>query len=79
MDIDAARLLVWEAAWHLDQGRDATQSAAVMKYYVDDMVLSVCDRALQALGGYGYIREYPVELWLRNARAFASLDGMAIV
>ncbi|MBK8987763.1 MAG: acyl-CoA dehydrogenase family protein [Chloroflexi bacterium] len=79
MDIDAARLLVWEAAWQLDQGKEATQSAAVMKYYVDDMVLSVCDRALQVLGGYGYIREYPVELWLRNARAFASFDGMAIV
>ena len=79
MDIDAARLLVWEAAWQLDQGKDATQSAAVMKYYVDDMVMTVCDRALQTLGGYGYIREYPVELWLRNARAFASFDGMAIV
>ncbi len=79
MDIDAARLLVWEAAWQLDQGKDATQATAVMKYYVDDMVMSVCDRALQTLGGYGYIREYPVELWLRNARAFATFDGMAIV
>ncbi len=79
MDIDSARLLVWEAAWQLDQGNDATQAAAVMKYYIDDMALTVCDRALQALGGYGYIREYPVELWLRNARAFASFDGMAIV
>ncbi|MFO7680929.1 MAG: acyl-CoA dehydrogenase family protein [Chloroflexota bacterium] len=79
MDIDSARLLVWEAAWQLDKGNDATQAAAVMKYYVDDMAISVCDRALQALGGYGYIREYPVELWLRNARAFASFDGMAMV
>lgn len=79
MDIDAARLLVWEAAWQIDKGNDATQSAAVMKYYVDDMAISVCDRALQALGGYGYIREYPVELWLRNARAFSSFDGMAMV
>ncbi len=79
MDIDAARLLVWEAAWQIDQGNDATQAVTVMKYYVDDMVLTVCDRALQALGGYGYIREYPVELWLRNARAFAHFDGMAMV
>jgi acyl-CoA dehydrogenase len=79
MDIDSARLLVWEAAWQMDQGKDATQAVTVMKYYIDDMVLTVCDRALQALGGYGYIREYPVELWLRNARAFASFDGMAIV
>ena len=79
MDIDSARLLVWEAAWQMDQGNEATQAVAVMKYYIDDMVLTVCDRALQALGGYGYIREYPVELWLRNARAFASFDGMAMV
>ena len=79
MDVDSARLLVWEAAWQMDQGKEATQAVTVMKYYIDDMVLTVCDRALQALGGYGYIREYPVELWLRNARAFASFDGMAMV
>jgi alkylation response protein AidB-like acyl-CoA dehydrogenase len=79
MDIDGGRLLVWETAWQMDKGNDATQAAAVMKYYIDDMVMSVCDRALQALGGYGYIREYPVELWLRNARAFATFDGMAMI
>ena len=79
MDVDSARLLVWEAAWQMDQGKEATQAVTVMKYYIDDMVLTVCDRALQALGGYGYIREYPVELWLRNARAFASIVGMAMV
>lgn len=79
IDIDAARLMVWEAAWQLDQGRDATQAATVLKQYVDDLVLNVADRALQTLGGYGYIREYPVELWLRNARGFAHFDGLAIV
>jgi alkylation response protein AidB-like acyl-CoA dehydrogenase len=42
------------------------------------MVVRVADQALQTLGGYGYIREYPVELWLRNARGFASLEGLAI-
>jgi acyl-CoA dehydrogenase len=79
IDVDAARLLVWETAWKLDRGQDATRDAAVMKHYVDDMVLRVADQALQTLGGYGYIREYPVELWLRNARGFATLDGLAIV
>lgn len=79
IDVDAARLLVWETAWKLDRGEDATREAAVMKHYVDDMVLRVADEALQTLGGYGYIREYPVELWLRNARGFATLDGLAIV
>lgn len=79
IDVDAARLMVWEAAWMLDRGADATREATVMKHHVEDMVLSVADRAVQTLGGYGYIREYPVELWLRNARGFASFDGLAII
>ena len=78
-DIDEARLLVWEAAWMMDQGQDVTREAAIMKQRIDDIVVNVADRALQVLGGYGYIREYPVELWLRNARGFASFDGLAIV
>jgi alkylation response protein AidB-like acyl-CoA dehydrogenase len=78
-DVDEARLLVWEAAWLLDQGRDATRETAVMKQYVDRLVVDVADRAVQTLGGYGYIREYPVELWLRNARGFAAFDGMAMI
>jgi alkylation response protein AidB-like acyl-CoA dehydrogenase len=77
-EIDEARLLVWEAAWLLDQGRDATREATIMKQQVDRMVVQVADRALQVLGGYGYIREYPVELWLRNARGFAAFDGLAM-
>jgi alkylation response protein AidB-like acyl-CoA dehydrogenase len=79
MDVDAARLLVWETAWKLDRGEAVTREAAVMKAFVDDMVVRVADRALQALGGYGYIREYPAELWLRNARGFATFDGLAMV
>ena len=72
-------MLVWEAAWKLDRGEDATREIAVMKNYVDQLVLKVADSAVQALGGYGYIREYPVELWLRNARGFAQFDGLAII
>ena len=78
-EVDEARLLVWEAAWKLDQGHDATPDATIMKQQVDRMVMQVADRAVQILGGYGYIREYPVELWLRNARGFATFDGLAIV
>lgn len=78
-EVDEARLLVWEAAWLLDQGQNATHEATVMKQQVDRMVVQVADRAVQILGGYGYIREYPVELWLRNARGFASFDGLAII
>ncbi len=79
IDVEAARLLVWEAAWKLDQGEDATRETTVMKQYVDDVVVQTADRAVQVLGGYGYIREYPVELWLRNARGFAHFDGLAII
>ena len=78
-DVDEARLMVWEAAWMLDQGQEAIREATVMKHHIDGLVVNVADRALQILGGYGYIREYPVELWLRNARGFAAFDGLAMI
>ena len=78
-EVDEARLLVWETAWLLDQGREATREVTIMKQHVDRVVMQVADRAVQILGGYGYIREYPVELWLRNARGFATFDGLAMI
>jgi alkylation response protein AidB-like acyl-CoA dehydrogenase len=42
------------------------------------MVLEVTDGAVQVLGGHGYIREHPVELWLRNGRGFAAWDGLVM-
>ena len=79
VDIDAARLMVWEAAWRLDKGKDATKEAYLTKMCSDDMVMRVTDGGVQILGGYGYIREYPAELWLRNGRGFATFDGLAMV
>jgi alkylation response protein AidB-like acyl-CoA dehydrogenase len=79
VDIDAARLMVWEAAWRLDRGKDATKEAYLTKMCSDDMVMRVTDGGVQILGGYGYIREYPAELWLRNGRGFATFDGLAMV
>lgn len=79
IDIDAARLMVWEAAWKLDRGEDATREAYLAKEFADQMVLKVTDGAVQILGGHGYIRDYPVELWLRNGRGFAHFEGMAMV
>jgi acyl-CoA dehydrogenase len=79
IDIDAARLMVWEAAWRLDKGKDAGKDAYLTKIFADDMVLRVTDGGVQVLGGHGYIREYPVELWLRNGRGFAMFDGLALV
>jgi acyl-CoA dehydrogenase len=79
IEIDATRLMTWEAAWKLDRKEEATKEASIAKMYADEMVVMVTDRAVQILGGHGYIREHPVELWLRNGRGFATFDGMAIV
>jgi alkylation response protein AidB-like acyl-CoA dehydrogenase len=79
IEIDATRLMTWEAAWKLDRKEDTTKEASLVKNYADDMVLTVTDRAVQILGGHGYVREHPVELWLRNGRGFATFDGMAII
>jgi alkylation response protein AidB-like acyl-CoA dehydrogenase len=79
IEIDAARLLVWEAAWLLDQGRAATREAVIAKRYAANATLRIADNAVQVLGGHGYIRDYPVELWLRNARGFSSFESLAIV
>jgi alkylation response protein AidB-like acyl-CoA dehydrogenase len=79
-EIEASRLLTWEAAWRLDQGRtDAPLEAYLAVTGAADMVMLVTDRALQILGGHGYIRDHPVELWMRNGRGFAMLTGLAIV
>src|SRR6266545_2494357 len=79
IEIDAARLMAWEAAWTLDQGKDATRQAALAKQYADEAVLFVTDRAVQVLGGHGYIREHPVERWLRNGRGFTTFLGLAMI
>jgi len=79
IEIDATRLMTWEAAWKLDREEEATKEASLVKAYADDMAIMVTDRAVQILGGHGYVREHPVELWLRNGRGFAAFDGMAMV
>jgi alkylation response protein AidB-like acyl-CoA dehydrogenase len=79
IEIDSARLLIWEAAALLDKGRDALKESYLAKNYVAASALKVTDNAVQVLGGHGYIREHPVEMWLRNARAMAALDGVATV
>jgi len=79
IEVDATRLLTWEAAWKLDRGEDATREAVLAQRYAAKMALEVTDNAVQVLGGHGYVRDHPVELWLRNARGFASFEGLAIV
>ena len=79
IDIDAARLMIWEAAWKIDRGEEATREAVLAKQFADKMVLQVTDSGVQTLGGYGFIREYPAERWLRNGRGFPTFDGLTII
>jgi acyl-CoA dehydrogenase len=79
IEVDASRLLVWEAASRLDKGEDAFKESYQAKNYVASTALKIADNAVQVLGGHGYIREHPVEMWLRNARGFAALEGLATV
>lgn len=79
-EIEAIRLLVWEAAWMLDTGKEgAAKQAYLASIGAADTVMMVTDRAVQILGGHGYIREHPVEMWMRNGRGFAMFNGMAVV
>lgn len=79
-EIEAIRLLTWSAAWKLDTHQsDACIEAYLASTGAADMAMMVTDRAVQILGGHGYIREHPVEMWMRNGRGFAMFTGLAIV
>jgi alkylation response protein AidB-like acyl-CoA dehydrogenase len=78
IETEAARLMLWEAAYLFDQGEDASKAAYLAKQVADKMVLEVTDGAVQVLGGHGYVRDHPVELWLRNGRGFAAWEGSAV-
>jgi alkylation response protein AidB-like acyl-CoA dehydrogenase len=79
IEIDGARLLVWEAAWTLDQGADATRTARLARDQAARVALAVADGAVQVLGGHGYTREYLPEMHLRDARGFACFEALALV
>lgn len=78
IEIEATRLMVWEAAYKFDNDEDATKAAFQARQYAEKMVMEVTDSALQILGGHGYVRDHPVELWLRNGRGFAAWEGMVL-
>ncbi|MEW6567760.1 MAG: acyl-CoA dehydrogenase family protein [Chloroflexota bacterium] len=78
-EIEAIRLLVWEAAWMIDKGMDASKAAYLALTGATDATVMVTDRAVQTLGGHGYIREHPVERWMRNGRGLPTFAGLAMV
>jgi butyryl-CoA dehydrogenase len=67
-DIDAARLLTYRAAWLKDEGRPYSTEAAMAKLFASETAMRVTNDAIQVHGGYGYITEYKVERYLRDAK-----------
>jgi len=74
-EIEAARLMVYRAAWLREQGSRFTKEAAMAKLFTTEMSERVCRRAIQIHGGYGYIREYEVERMYRDQRLCAIGEG----
>jgi len=74
-EVEAARLLVWKAAWSVDAGERNTTAAAYAKAYAADMAMKVTTDAVQVFGGYGYMSEYPVEKLMRDAKIFQIYEG----
>jgi len=76
--IQAARLLIYQAASHFDDGGASDRLSAMAKLQATRTALAVCDEAVQLMGGYGYVQEYEVERFFRDARALGVLDGTQI-
>jgi acyl-CoA dehydrogenase len=74
-EIEAARLLTWQAAWLLDRGERATLESSFAKRFAADTAMKVATDAVQVFGGYGYTKEYPVEKLMRDAKLFQIYEG----
>jgi len=75
INIEAARLLVWQAAAACDAGRPNSVQSAMAKAYAADIAMKVCTDAVQVFGGYGYIEEYPVAKLMRDVKIFQIYEG----
>jgi len=73
--VQAAKLLVYNAAYKMDMGEDVTKDAAMAKYMATETALDVVNRSLQLHGGYGYVKEYPIERMYRDARILTLFEG----
>lgn len=75
MKIEAARLLVYEAAYKLDTGQSAGMYASMAKCFATDTAMEVTTNAVQVLGGAGYVRDYPVERYMRDIKVSQIFEG----
>jgi acyl-CoA dehydrogenase len=76
-DMEAARLLVWKAAWLADQGVRNSREAAMAKAFAADMAMRVTTDAVQIYGGVGYTKWHPVEKLMRDAKVIQIYEGTA--
>ncbi len=72
---EAARGLVWRAGWLKDQGKPSTTETSIAKLYATEAAVTCADRAIQVHGGSGYVDDYPVERYLRDARVTTLYEG----
>jgi alkylation response protein AidB-like acyl-CoA dehydrogenase len=79
VELDAAALLVYRAAWLADEKRPYAQEASMAKLYASEAATRACNRSLQVHGGYGYTREYAVERHLRDAKLCEIGEGTSEV
>jgi len=75
IEVEALRYLVYHAAWLVDQGKDLTFDASVVKAFGARVVRAVTDRMVQVMGGYGYMEDYPLARKYRDARALGIVGG----
>jgi alkylation response protein AidB-like acyl-CoA dehydrogenase len=75
MEIELARNMVYKSAWLKDQGKNFTKESAYAKLFASEMAFRVCNQAIQIHGGYGYMREYEVERYLRDAKLLEIGEG----
>ncbi len=73
--IEAAKLLVYHAAWLKDQGAELLKEAAMAKLFASEIAMDVTTEAIQVLGGYGYVKEYDVERYFRDAKVLEIGEG----
>lgn len=75
MQIDAARLLMYRAAWMKDQGKKTTKESSMAKLYASEISVKVCEEAIQIHGGYGYTKDYPAEKYWRDSKLCTIGEG----
>ncbi|MEO6390537.1 MAG: acyl-CoA dehydrogenase [Pyrinomonadaceae bacterium] len=75
VELDAARLLMYRAAYLKDQGRRVTKESAMAKLYASEMSVRVCEEAIQIHGGYGYTKDYPPEKYWRDSKLCTIGEG----